>query len=146
VDGCRKRRNDAVIVFLVLSGFVISYTVQTKERTAQTYFVNRLARLWSVAIHFPRTGPYVFPADKRTHKEAESFNGWSKGKRAFDKQLKIPHYVLHGFRRTLRTCWAELGILEEVAEKYINTFSASTTGYNAPITARNISNQCAKRS
>ena len=76
----------------------------------------------------PRTGPHVFPADKRKHKEAESFNGWSKGKRSFDKQLKIPHFVLHDFRRTLRTYWAELGILEEVAEKYINHISGKHSG------------------
>jgi hypothetical protein len=39
-----------VIVFFVLSGFVISWTAATKERTFESYIVNCLARLWSVVI------------------------------------------------------------------------------------------------
>jgi peptidoglycan/LPS O-acetylase OafA/YrhL len=39
-----------VIMFFVLSGFVISWTAATKERTFECYIVNRLARLWSVVI------------------------------------------------------------------------------------------------
>jgi peptidoglycan/LPS O-acetylase OafA/YrhL len=39
-----------VIVFFVLSGFVIAWTADTKERTFRVYIINRLARLWSVAI------------------------------------------------------------------------------------------------
>ena len=39
-----------VIIFFVLSGFVISWTAATKERDFKVFIINRLARLWSVAI------------------------------------------------------------------------------------------------
>jgi peptidoglycan/LPS O-acetylase OafA/YrhL len=39
-----------VIIFFVLSGFVIAWATETKERSFDVYMVNRLARLWSVAI------------------------------------------------------------------------------------------------
>ena len=39
-----------VIVFFVLSGFVIAWTAETKERTLNVFMINRLARLWSVVI------------------------------------------------------------------------------------------------
>ena len=41
---------DAVTVFFVLSGLVISYAVDTKENSLQIYISSRLARLWSVLI------------------------------------------------------------------------------------------------
>ncbi len=40
----------AVGVFFVLSGFVIGYAVDTKERDAASYVVNRAARLYSVVV------------------------------------------------------------------------------------------------
>jgi peptidoglycan/LPS O-acetylase OafA/YrhL len=40
----------SVIVFFVLSGFVIAWTAETKERAFKPYIINRLARLWSVVI------------------------------------------------------------------------------------------------
>ncbi len=42
--------NDAVMVFFVLSGFVIAYVVSEKETTPRDYFASRLARLYSVAV------------------------------------------------------------------------------------------------
>ena len=39
-----------VIIFFVLSGFVISWATDTKEKTFQVFIINRLARLWSVVI------------------------------------------------------------------------------------------------
>ena len=39
-----------VVVFFVLSGYVIGYVCDTKETDWKTYFVNRAARLWSVVI------------------------------------------------------------------------------------------------
>jgi peptidoglycan/LPS O-acetylase OafA/YrhL len=41
---------DAVTVFFVLSGFVISHTAETKDHTFFDYIISRLARLWSVGI------------------------------------------------------------------------------------------------
>ncbi len=42
--------NDAVMVFFVLSGFVIAYVANTKENKISKYFINRFARLYSVVI------------------------------------------------------------------------------------------------
>ena len=41
---------DAVMVFFVLSGFVIAYVTDRKEKTPVLYLSSRLARLYSVAI------------------------------------------------------------------------------------------------
>ena len=42
--------SDAVILFFVLSGFVIAYTTDAKSRTGASYAQARLARLYSVVI------------------------------------------------------------------------------------------------
>ena len=39
-----------VVIFFVLSGFVIAYVTDVKERTWQLYFTSRAARLWSVVL------------------------------------------------------------------------------------------------
>jgi peptidoglycan/LPS O-acetylase OafA/YrhL len=41
---------DAVMVFFVLSGFVIAYTAEHKDTSLGTYAASRLARLWSVLL------------------------------------------------------------------------------------------------
>ncbi|HVA14249.1 MAG TPA: acyltransferase [Stellaceae bacterium] len=43
-------RHDAVIVFFVLSGFVISHAAAKSEPDARTYIINRAARLYSVVV------------------------------------------------------------------------------------------------
>jgi peptidoglycan/LPS O-acetylase OafA/YrhL len=40
----------SVIIFFVLSGFVIAFVLDTKERTASEYAINRVARIYSVAL------------------------------------------------------------------------------------------------
>lgn len=40
--------HQAVMVFYVLSGYVISYVAETRETTARAFITARLARLWSV--------------------------------------------------------------------------------------------------
>jgi peptidoglycan/LPS O-acetylase OafA/YrhL len=40
----------AVIVFFVLSGFVIAFVTDGRDRTLAGYALNRLSRLWSVAL------------------------------------------------------------------------------------------------
>ena len=40
----------AVVVFFVLSGFVIAFTASAKHRTLPDYMAARLARLWSMCI------------------------------------------------------------------------------------------------
>ncbi|WP_427452532.1 acyltransferase family protein [Litorimonas sp. WD9-15] len=42
--------SDAVVLFFVLSGFVITYAATCKDRTAKRFAFSRLTRLWSVAI------------------------------------------------------------------------------------------------
>ncbi|HXP12134.1 MAG TPA: acyltransferase [Stellaceae bacterium] len=42
--------HDAVIVFFVLSGYVIAYTVDRRDHDVKSYAVSRLARLWSVVL------------------------------------------------------------------------------------------------
>ena len=42
--------NDAVMVFFVLSGFVIAYVADQKERTLKSYSISRFARLYSVVV------------------------------------------------------------------------------------------------
>lgn len=42
--------NDAVMLFFVLSGYVIAYVADAKETDARDYLLSRLARLWSVAV------------------------------------------------------------------------------------------------
>tara|TARA_R110002073_G_scaffold129900_2_gene276386 strand:+ start:1526 stop:2632 length:1107 start_codon:yes stop_codon:yes gene_type:complete len=41
---------EAVIIFFVLSGFVIAYVADTKELTLKHYAISRMARIYSVAI------------------------------------------------------------------------------------------------
>lgn len=40
----------AVTIFFVLSGYVIAFVIETKERTATQYFGSRIARLYSVLL------------------------------------------------------------------------------------------------
>lgn len=42
--------HEAVIVFFVLSGYVIAFVADTKENTLKSYALSRLARIYSVAI------------------------------------------------------------------------------------------------
>lgn len=42
--------SDAVVLFFVLSGFVITFAATQKDKTAQRFTFSRLSRLWSVAI------------------------------------------------------------------------------------------------
>jgi len=42
--------HSAVIIFFVLSGYVIAYAADTKERTADSYWASRLSRIWSLAV------------------------------------------------------------------------------------------------
>lgn len=46
----RTYGNDAVMIFFVLSGLVIAHTAAHRDRDPGSYFVNRCARLYSVAL------------------------------------------------------------------------------------------------
>lgn len=45
-----KLSQEAVVAFFVLSGFVITYTAATRDGCATSYYVNRFARVYSVAV------------------------------------------------------------------------------------------------
>jgi peptidoglycan/LPS O-acetylase OafA/YrhL len=45
-----KLAHGSVVVFFVLSGFVITHVTQAKERNAQIYAISRIARIYSVAL------------------------------------------------------------------------------------------------
>ena len=42
--------HQAVVIFFLLSGFVIAYVVEEKEKKLSTYIINRASRIYSVAI------------------------------------------------------------------------------------------------
>lgn len=46
----RTYGNDAVMIFFVLSGFVIAHVAATRDHDIRSYFINRLARIYSVAV------------------------------------------------------------------------------------------------
>jgi peptidoglycan/LPS O-acetylase OafA/YrhL len=50
LDFIKGSGNDAVMVFFVLSGFVIAYVADNKNKTFRDYFIGRAARLYSVVI------------------------------------------------------------------------------------------------
>ena len=45
-----KMGHEAVVIFFVMSGFIIAFCQDTKEKTLKTYFINRASRIYSVAI------------------------------------------------------------------------------------------------
>jgi peptidoglycan/LPS O-acetylase OafA/YrhL len=42
--------HNAVIIFFLLSGYVIAFVTDTKEKTAREYWLSRLSRIYSVAV------------------------------------------------------------------------------------------------
>ena len=42
--------HEAVVVFFVLSGFVIAFAAETREKTPKAYLISRLTRIYSVAV------------------------------------------------------------------------------------------------
>lgn len=73
--------------------------------------------------------PYVFPARPHARgKKAKFYGSWGRDKASLDKASGVTGWVIHDLRRTFRTKWSELGILREVAEKYINHVSGVHSG------------------
>lgn len=76
---------------------------------------------------FP-VGPMTIPLLK--HVPFKALPNFAHAKDKLDKRSGTTGWTLHDLRRTLRTRWAELGILREVAEKYINHVSGAQAGVN----------------
>ena len=72
---------EAVDVFFVLSGFVIAYTYDTRERTLLRYATSRFARIYSVAIP-ALTATFILDAIGRVSRPHLYNASW--------------HYVWHG--------------------------------------------------
>jgi peptidoglycan/LPS O-acetylase OafA/YrhL len=60
--------HEAVVVFFVLSGFVIAFAAETREKTVKSYLTSRLTRIYSVAVPcllatllFDRIGQALLP-------------------------------------------------------------------------------------
>lgn len=66
--------NDAVMVFFVLSGFVIAYVADQKEKTPREYIVSRFARLYSVVV--PALLVTVGIDHLGAHLVPEAYDGW----------------------------------------------------------------------
>lgn len=60
-----------------------------------------------------------------------SFDGWSKSKREFDKACGIVHWTLHDLRRTFATNLAELRVAPHVIERLLNHVSGTISGVAA---------------
>jgi peptidoglycan/LPS O-acetylase OafA/YrhL len=60
---------EAVIIFFVLSGFVIAYTADQKDRTLSVYSIHRISRVYSVVIPALLLTPIVDGIGSRLHPE-----------------------------------------------------------------------------
>lgn len=64
--------HEAVVVFFVLSGFVISYVVYEKKEDARTYSLNRLSRIYSVAFPALLLSLFLFYLGQEINEQAFS--------------------------------------------------------------------------
>ena len=67
----------AVVVFFVLSGYVIAYTTSSGHRSASTYAIARLTRLCSV--YFPAIAVTIFCALAAYHINPAVYAGYDRG-------------------------------------------------------------------
>lgn len=66
--------SDVVVLFFVLSGLVIAYTAETKDKTLGAFAFNRLTRVWSVAI--PAVVLTVVLDRLGSHFNPQAYTGW----------------------------------------------------------------------
>jgi integrase len=88
------------------------------------------ATVAKILDRLPEIGDHLFPAT-RAHVRGQPttiFNGWSKGKVAFDKALRIEPYTLHDLRRTFSSGLAALAAPIHVTEKLLNHASGTRSG------------------
>ena len=76
----------------------------------------------------PGTSDLLFPS--RDNYDSP-FNGFSKCKTAFDKDLDVAPYTLHDLRRTFSSTMAKLGTPIHVTEKLLNHTSGTISGVAA---------------
>jgi peptidoglycan/LPS O-acetylase OafA/YrhL len=66
--------SDVVVLFFVLSGLVIAYTADTKDKTLGAFAFNRLTRVWSVAI--PAVVLTIALDRLGSHLNPQAYTGW----------------------------------------------------------------------
>ncbi len=67
--------HSAVIVFFVLSGFVIAYITDTKEHNIRDYVLSRMARMYSVALPIVLITPFLDLAGEYYNPEVYAKSG-----------------------------------------------------------------------
>ncbi|HEY1710730.1 MAG TPA: tyrosine-type recombinase/integrase, partial [Rhizomicrobium sp.] len=100
----------------------------TKNSREHTFPIGQLTLDVLERIPIQSQSQYLFPAQSIRSNTTTVFNGWGKPKERFDRTLAIAPWRLHDLRRTLRTLWAEHGINDSVAERYINHISGVQKG------------------
>lgn len=77
----------------------------------------------------PHIDDFVFSGRNQKN---DTFNGWAKSKREFDKTLSgVEHYTLHDLRRTFSTMHAKIGTPIHITERLLNHASGSISGVAA---------------
>lgn len=78
--------------------------------------------------NLPESSDLLFPSRLS---EETCFNGWSKAKRAFDREINVADYTLHDIRRTFSSTMALLGTPIHVTERLLNHVSGTISGVAA---------------
>jgi integrase len=99
-------------------------SARTKNRKRHTVPLSdpAAAILEARAAHSTRR-KWVFGRTSQT-----GMGGWNQGKRALDKKLTIPPWVIHDFRRACATGMANIGVQPHVIEAVLNHVSGSKAG------------------
>ncbi|WP_370276610.1 tyrosine-type recombinase/integrase [Roseovarius indicus] len=82
----------------------------------------------SLIDRLPEQADLLFPS--RLNDETP-FNGFSRAKRNFDKEISIDPYTLHDLRRTFSSVMARIGTPIHVTEKILNHASGAISGVAA---------------
>lgn len=76
----------------------------------------------------PETADLLFPSRLS---DAKPFDGFSRAKRNFDRDILVSPYTLHDLRRTFSSNLARLGTPIHVTEKLLNHISGTVSGISA---------------
>ncbi len=77
----------------------------------------------------PQDSEFLFPASRQMSERTTVFNGWSKAKKAFDKDLEgVNPWRLHDLRRSFATVLASKDTNIHVIERLLNHVTGSVSG------------------
>ncbi|RXV64712.1 integrase [Roseovarius sp. A46] len=82
----------------------------------------------SLVESLPETSDLLFPSRLD---DAKPFNGFSRAKRNFDKEIDVQPYTLHDLRRTFSSLMARIGTPIHVTERILNHASGTISGVAA---------------